>query len=202
MELHLVALLRAAWIAGTLPILIASIPSSRLHSFHGLVLGFARRGKTMPSSSYVSFTFCLADGKLEENGTSLNCVFSFIVILFIANEEEIFYLWVSNLPFVFSTFSRQSNGALLNLWWLMCLYSITSIWNPRFCCYFEFVSLFSPLSNYLNGGYLWFRPSLFYDHQMVLLAWKGKYESSLLPWRFTTNNRCKFNDCSNPREWC
>lgn len=52
MELHLVALLRAAWIAGTLPILIASIPSSRLHSFHGLVLGFARRGKTMPSSSY------------------------------------------------------------------------------------------------------------------------------------------------------
>lgn len=69
----------------------------------------------MPSSSYVSFTFCLADGKREENGTSLNCVFSFIVILFIANEEEIFYLWVSNLPFVFSTFSRQSNGALLNL---------------------------------------------------------------------------------------
>ena len=81
MELDLVALLRAAWIAGTLPILIASIPSSRLHSFHGLVLGFARRGKTMPSSSYVSFTFCLADGKREENGTSLNCVFSFVVIL-------------------------------------------------------------------------------------------------------------------------
>ncbi|XP_059654056.1 polyprenol reductase 2-like [Cornus florida] len=47
----LVELLRAAWIAGTLPILIASIPSSRLRSFHNLLLEFARRGKINQSSS-------------------------------------------------------------------------------------------------------------------------------------------------------
>ncbi|KAL5563135.1 hypothetical protein UlMin_032882 [Ulmus minor] len=51
MEVELVWLLRAAWIAGTLPILIASIPFSRLTSFHSLVLGFARRGKILQSSS-------------------------------------------------------------------------------------------------------------------------------------------------------
>ncbi|CAM8966578.1 unnamed protein product [Rhodiola kirilowii] len=44
-------LLQAWWIAGILPILIASIPSSRLASFHHLVLGFARRGKIMTSSN-------------------------------------------------------------------------------------------------------------------------------------------------------
>uniref|UniRef100_A0A6N2LLK7 3-oxo-5-alpha-steroid 4-dehydrogenase C-terminal domain-containing protein n=1 Tax=Salix viminalis TaxID=40686 RepID=A0A6N2LLK7_SALVM len=52
MQLGLVELLRAAWIAGTLPILIASLPCSWLGSFHGLVLGFARRGKIMKSSSH------------------------------------------------------------------------------------------------------------------------------------------------------
>ncbi|KAJ6409848.1 hypothetical protein OIU84_009351 [Salix udensis] len=56
MELGLVELLRAAWIAGTLPILIASLPCSWLGSFHGLVLGFARRGKIMQSSSHHKFT--------------------------------------------------------------------------------------------------------------------------------------------------
>ncbi|KAH8498196.1 hypothetical protein H0E87_017211 [Populus deltoides] len=56
MELGLVELLRAAWIAGTLPILIASLPCSWLGSFHGLVLGFARRGKIMQSSSHRKFT--------------------------------------------------------------------------------------------------------------------------------------------------
>ncbi|WRX10245.1 3-oxo-5-alpha-steroid 4-dehydrogenase [Theobroma cacao] len=45
-------LLRAGWVAGTLPILIASLPSSRLGSFHTLLLGFAKRGKIMPSSSH------------------------------------------------------------------------------------------------------------------------------------------------------
>ncbi|KAJ6671462.1 POLYPRENOL REDUCTASE 2-LIKE [Salix viminalis] len=55
MELGLVELLRAAWIAGTLPILIASLPCSWLGSFHGLVLGFARRGKIMQSSSHHKF---------------------------------------------------------------------------------------------------------------------------------------------------
>ncbi|XWS42155.1 hypothetical protein CRYUN_Cryun17cG0143700 [Craigia yunnanensis] len=49
----LIWLLRAAWIAGILPILIASLPSSRLNSFHALLLGFAKRGKIMPSSSHM-----------------------------------------------------------------------------------------------------------------------------------------------------
>ncbi|XP_022741604.1 polyprenol reductase 2-like isoform X2 [Durio zibethinus] len=48
----LIWLLRVAWIAGTLPILIASFPSSRLNSFHALLQGFAKRGKIMPSSSH------------------------------------------------------------------------------------------------------------------------------------------------------
>uniref|UniRef100_A0A6N2MDG2 Uncharacterized protein n=1 Tax=Salix viminalis TaxID=40686 RepID=A0A6N2MDG2_SALVM len=56
MQLGLVELLRAAWIAGTLPILVASLPCSWLGSFHRLVLGFARRGKIMKSSSRHKFT--------------------------------------------------------------------------------------------------------------------------------------------------
>ncbi|XVF59742.1 hypothetical protein PTKIN_Ptkin07bG0300400 [Pterospermum kingtungense] len=51
-ETGLVWVLRAGWIAGTLPILVASLPSSRLNSFHTLLLSFARRGKIMPSSSH------------------------------------------------------------------------------------------------------------------------------------------------------
>ncbi|KAG7975864.1 hypothetical protein I3843_06G122100 [Carya illinoinensis] len=51
MNLWLVGLLRAAWIAGTLPILIASVPSSRLCWFRDTLLGFAKRGKTLQSSS-------------------------------------------------------------------------------------------------------------------------------------------------------
>ncbi|KAH7853193.1 hypothetical protein Vadar_034555 [Vaccinium darrowii] len=51
MEIGLVDLLRATWVAATLPILIALIPSSRLNSFRELVLGFAKRGKIMQSSS-------------------------------------------------------------------------------------------------------------------------------------------------------
>ncbi|GAV75886.1 Steroid_dh domain-containing protein [Cephalotus follicularis] len=47
----LVWLLRAAWVCGTLPILIASLPSSCFNSFHGLILGFAKRGKIMQPSS-------------------------------------------------------------------------------------------------------------------------------------------------------
>ncbi|XVF00984.1 hypothetical protein REPUB_Repub04eG0049200 [Reevesia pubescens] len=52
MELGLVTLLRAGWIAATLPILIASVPSSKLSSFHQLVSRFAMRGKTMQPSSH------------------------------------------------------------------------------------------------------------------------------------------------------
>ncbi|OVA12602.1 3-oxo-5-alpha-steroid 4-dehydrogenase [Macleaya cordata] len=51
MEIGVVELLRAAWLAGILPILIASITSSRFSSFHGALLGFAKRGKIMQSSS-------------------------------------------------------------------------------------------------------------------------------------------------------
>ncbi|RVW51719.1 Polyprenol reductase 2 [Vitis vinifera] len=51
MEVGLAWLLRAAWIAGTLPILVASIPSSRLSPVHGVLSGFASRGKTLQSSS-------------------------------------------------------------------------------------------------------------------------------------------------------
>ncbi|MBA0600633.1 hypothetical protein Gorai_006815, partial [Gossypium raimondii] len=48
----LIWLLRVAWIAGTLPILIASLPFPILKSFHTLLLSFAKRGKIMPSSSH------------------------------------------------------------------------------------------------------------------------------------------------------
>ncbi|XP_071935359.1 polyprenal reductase 2 isoform X4 [Coffea arabica] len=56
MEMGLVTLLRVAWIAGTLPILVASIPCSKLNWFHDSLLGFARRGKTMQQSSSRKFT--------------------------------------------------------------------------------------------------------------------------------------------------
>ncbi|KAH7517728.1 hypothetical protein FEM48_Zijuj09G0095100 [Ziziphus jujuba var. spinosa] len=51
MEVGLVGLLRVSWIAGTLPILIASLPCSGLTSFHRALSGFAKRGKTLQSSS-------------------------------------------------------------------------------------------------------------------------------------------------------
>lgn len=47
-------LLRAGWVAAILPILIASLPFSWMTSFHGLVLGFAKRGKIMQASSKVT----------------------------------------------------------------------------------------------------------------------------------------------------
>lgn len=57
MESWLAGLLRAAWVAGILPLIIASLPSSRLNSFHGALLGFAKRGKIMQSSSHVRVQF-------------------------------------------------------------------------------------------------------------------------------------------------
>ncbi|KAG8497599.1 hypothetical protein CXB51_008914 [Gossypium anomalum] len=48
----LIWLLRTTWIVGTLPILIALLPSPCLNSFHTLLLSFAKRGKIMPSSSH------------------------------------------------------------------------------------------------------------------------------------------------------
>ncbi|KAL4327213.1 hypothetical protein AHAS_Ahas13G0077600 [Arachis hypogaea] len=53
LEMHtvLTQLLRLAWIAGTLPILIASIPIPKLNFFHTILLGFVRRRKIMHSSS-------------------------------------------------------------------------------------------------------------------------------------------------------
>lgn len=55
MEIGLTMFLRALWVAAILPLLVASFPSPRLKSFHQLLLGFAKRGKIMQSSSY-SFT--------------------------------------------------------------------------------------------------------------------------------------------------
>lgn len=81
MEVGVVGLLRTAWIAATLPILIAALPFSWLSSFRGAVLGFAKRGKTMQSSSQVTdlsfwrefdglfwFMVFLVGEKVEENG--------------------------------------------------------------------------------------------------------------------------------------
>ncbi|KAK7264228.1 hypothetical protein RJT34_31834 [Clitoria ternatea] len=51
MEVFFVHFLRMAWILGTLPIIIASIPTPKLKWFRGILLGFARRGKIMHSSS-------------------------------------------------------------------------------------------------------------------------------------------------------
>ncbi|KAH6803772.1 3-oxo-5-alpha-steroid 4-dehydrogenase family protein [Perilla frutescens var. frutescens] len=46
-----VSLLRAAWIAATLPIAVASIPSSKMNAFRHLMLQLAGRGKIMESSA-------------------------------------------------------------------------------------------------------------------------------------------------------
>ncbi|KAH6822537.1 3-oxo-5-alpha-steroid 4-dehydrogenase family protein [Perilla frutescens var. hirtella] len=46
-----VSLLRAAWIAATLPIAVASIPSSKMNAFRHLMLQLAGRGKIMDSSA-------------------------------------------------------------------------------------------------------------------------------------------------------
>ncbi|KAM1382077.1 hypothetical protein ACFX2F_034588 [Malus domestica] len=51
MEVGVVGLLRTAWVAATMPILVAAVPCSGLASFHGAVLGFAKRGKITQSSS-------------------------------------------------------------------------------------------------------------------------------------------------------
>ncbi|VVA99286.1 unnamed protein product [Arabis nemorensis] len=51
MELGIMWLVKGAWIAAILPLLIAFIPTSKLTSIHQLVLGFARRGKILQPSS-------------------------------------------------------------------------------------------------------------------------------------------------------
>ncbi|KAJ8764255.1 hypothetical protein K2173_005995 [Erythroxylum novogranatense] len=51
MEIRLDWLLGMAWIAGIAPILVASLPSSQLSYFHNLLLGFAKRGKIMQTST-------------------------------------------------------------------------------------------------------------------------------------------------------
>lgn len=48
------SLLRAAWIAGTLPVVAASVPFLRNGAFRRFVLQLAGRGKIMDSSSRVS----------------------------------------------------------------------------------------------------------------------------------------------------
>ncbi|XP_038690591.1 polyprenol reductase 2-like isoform X2 [Tripterygium wilfordii] len=54
MEIGLNWSLRVAWIAGIFPLLVASLPSSRLNPLYELLLGFSKRGKIMQSSSYLS----------------------------------------------------------------------------------------------------------------------------------------------------
>ncbi|KAJ9189652.1 hypothetical protein P3X46_000917 [Hevea brasiliensis] len=56
MDVGLVDLLRAAWIARILPIVIASLPYSRLGLFHGFLLEFVKRGKITQSSPHFNFT--------------------------------------------------------------------------------------------------------------------------------------------------
>ncbi|CAI0392903.1 unnamed protein product [Linum tenue] len=56
MAIRLDWLLGVAWVAGTLPILLASLPFSRLNPIHQLLLGFAKRGKTLKSSSKQKWT--------------------------------------------------------------------------------------------------------------------------------------------------
>ncbi|KAL0534854.1 hypothetical protein IC582_029151 [Cucumis melo] len=51
MELGIVWLLRAAWVAGILPIIVAFLPFSKLNWFRGILLRFAKRGKILQSSS-------------------------------------------------------------------------------------------------------------------------------------------------------
>ncbi|KAL9271715.1 Polyprenol reductase 2-like protein, partial [Drosera capensis] len=51
LERELVVLLRVAWVGGILPLLIASIPSSRVLPVHRAMLGFCGRGKTADPSS-------------------------------------------------------------------------------------------------------------------------------------------------------
>lgn len=47
----MVDLLRAAWVAATLPILVASVPVGRIGFFHKILSVFAARGKTVQSST-------------------------------------------------------------------------------------------------------------------------------------------------------
>uniref|UniRef100_A0A7C9A574 3-oxo-5-alpha-steroid 4-dehydrogenase C-terminal domain-containing protein n=2 Tax=Opuntia streptacantha TaxID=393608 RepID=A0A7C9A574_OPUST len=51
MDVWIVGLLRTGWIAGTLPILIASLPFSHLRPFHQTLLVSAGRGKIIQTSS-------------------------------------------------------------------------------------------------------------------------------------------------------
>ncbi|KAL3648984.1 hypothetical protein CASFOL_005387 [Castilleja foliolosa] len=51
LPMAVVWLLRAVWIVGIFPIVIASFPSSKFYSFHNLLLKLSGRGKIMDSSS-------------------------------------------------------------------------------------------------------------------------------------------------------
>lgn len=51
MHIRFAILLRAAWLAATLPILVASLPFSRLDPFYRILVSFAGRGKIIQSTS-------------------------------------------------------------------------------------------------------------------------------------------------------
>ncbi|XP_031496195.1 polyprenol reductase 2-like isoform X1 [Nymphaea colorata] len=56
MEMGLPLLLRASWLAGILPIALASLPFSVLHPVREVVMSFAKRGKLNTSSPSQKFT--------------------------------------------------------------------------------------------------------------------------------------------------
>lgn len=113
----LVTLLRTAWIAGTLPILLACIPSPKLDAFHNLLLGFAKRGKTMHSSSRVSTI-------RESHRFSLSLFFFFnnyyffieilgnwrsYHVLFEALREPVFFFWI----FYCTVYSKRNSSLVI-----------------------------------------------------------------------------------------
>lgn len=115
MELGLVTLLRAAWLAATCPIIIALILSPRVNWLYQLVLGFAKRGKIMqPSSSSNRFTvpqnFFLHFYILAVIWTSILLVTTW----FYAHEVALLICIPSQYPTILSHLIGGSNTFLLH----------------------------------------------------------------------------------------
>ncbi|KAL6209515.1 hypothetical protein ACLB2K_020455 [Fragaria x ananassa] len=113
MEVGVVELVRTGWIAGTLPILIASLPLSCLNSFHDIVLGFAKRGKILQSSSSKRFTV----------PQKFFCHFYVLAVvwttLLLATTWTYAYKMVplNSDPFLYSTFANRITGGSHILSW-------------------------------------------------------------------------------------
>ncbi|KAK6118019.1 hypothetical protein DH2020_048234 [Rehmannia glutinosa] len=97
----LVSLLRAVWIAGTLPIVIASIPSSKVDAFRELLLKLSRRGKVMESSSKFS---------LRKSHSSLNYTYGIwksVFLLLLMEAQVLRRLFESIYVFKYSPSARM-----------------------------------------------------------------------------------------------